>query len=72
MTTVEIKSKGVKWASENGCEMYVVVKVGEYQWWMLSEKTGRHMISNKGKYGRAFADDRVLSHWSGFLANQNN
>jgi len=70
MTTVEIKSKGVKWASENGCEMYVIVKVGEYQWWMLSEKTGRHMISNKGKYGRAFADDRVLSHWECFKQNQ--
>jgi hypothetical protein len=71
MTTQEIKTEGLKWASENGCEMYVVVKIGEYQWWMISEKTGKHMVSNKGKYGQAFADERVLAHWNGFKQNQN-
>ena len=70
MTTQEIKTKGLKWSSENGCEMYVVVKIGEYQWWMISEKTGKHMVSNKGKYGQAFADERVLAHWNGFKQNQ--
>ena len=71
MTTQEIKTKGLKWSSGNGCEMYVVVKIGEYQWWMISEKTGKHMVSNKGKYGQAFADERVLAHWNGFKQNQN-
>lgn len=70
MTTQEIKSKGVKWASDLNCEMYLVVKNGEYQWWMISEKTGKHMVSNKGKYGKAYACERVLSHWDGFKKNQ--
>jgi len=70
LTVKEIKSKGIKWASNNGCEMYVVVKNGEYQWWMLSEKTGKHMVSNKGLYGQAYADERVLAHWEGFQKNQ--
>jgi len=70
MTTQEIKSKGLKWATGNGCEMYVVVKTDEYQWWMLSEKTGKHMVSNKGKYCRVYADERVLTHWDGFKKNQ--
>jgi len=71
MTTQEIKSKGLKWATGNGCEMYVIVVVGGYQWWMISEKTGTHMVQNKGLYGRAYADERVLAHWSGFKQNQN-
>ncbi len=71
METQEIKRKGYKWASNNGCEMYVILKNGEYQWWMLSEKTGVHMISNKGKHGQAYADERVLAHWDGFQKNQN-
>ena len=70
MTTQEIKSKGLKWASENGCEMYVIVKIGEYQWWMISDKTGRHMVSNKGKNGQAFSCEIVLTHWNGFQQNQ--
>ena len=70
MTTKEIKTKGLKWASNNGCEMYVVVVNGGYQWWMISEKTGTHMIQNKGMYGRPYADERVLAHWSGFQKNQ--
>jgi hypothetical protein len=72
MTTKEIKTKGLKWASENGCELYVVVKIGEYQWWMISEKTGKHMVTNKGKYGQAYADERVIAHWNGFKQNQSN
>jgi hypothetical protein len=67
----EIRQKGVLWANGNGCEMYCVIGKGEYQWYMLSEKTGVHMVSNKGKYGRPFCDERVLAHWSGFKANQN-
>jgi len=70
MTTQEIKSEGLKWLSGNGCEMYVVAKLGVYQWWMISEKTGKHMITNKGKYGRVFADERVLAHWDGFKKMQ--
>jgi hypothetical protein len=71
MTTQEIKTTGVKWASENGCEMYVVVKSGQYEWWMISEKTGKHMVSNSGKNGQASTDQRVLAHWKGFIQNQN-
>jgi hypothetical protein len=48
----------------------VVAKLGVYQWWMISEKTGKHMITNKGKYGRVFADERVLAHWDGFKKMQ--
>lgn len=70
MTTQEIKTKGLKWASQNGCEMYLIVKIGEYQWWMISEKTGKHMVNNKGQYGRPIADERVLLHWKGFIENQ--
>ena len=70
MTTQEIKSKGLKWASNNACEMYVVIAKGEYQWWMISEKTGKHMVSNKGKNAQAYADERVLAHWDGFQKNQ--
>ena len=71
MTTQEIKSKGLLWARENNCEMYVIVSVGEYQWWMISPKTGKHMIKNKGLYCQPYADERVLSHWNGFRKNQN-
>lgn len=71
MRTQEIKAKGLKWSSENGCELYVVVKLGGYEWWMISEKTGTHMVPNKGKYGQAYACDRVLAHWDGFKKNQN-
>lgn len=71
MTIAEIKSKGLKWASNNGCEMYLIINVGGYQWWMISYKTGIHMITNKGLYGRPYADERVLSHWNGFQQNQN-
>lgn len=71
MNTQQIKQKGIKWASENGCELYVIPKVGEYQWWMLSEKTGTHMVINKGLYGQAYACERILAHWDGFKKNQN-
>jgi hypothetical protein len=71
MTNQEIKSKGIKWASNNGCEMYVIVAPkNQYQWWMLSDKTGQHMIVNKGEKGQARADERVLAHWNGFQQNQ--
>ena len=69
MTTLEIKQKGLLWAQENGCQLFVVLGKGEYQWWMVSEKTGKHMISNKGKYGQAYACERVLAHWNGFKIN---
>ena len=69
MTTLEIKQKGLLWAQENGCSMYVVISKDEYQWWMVSEKTGKHMVSNKGKYGQAYADERVIAHWNGFKIN---
>ena len=71
MTTQEIKTKGYKWSAQHGCEMYVIVKTGEYQWWMISPKTGTHMVTNKGKHGQAYADERVLAHWNGFIQNQN-
>ena len=71
MTTQEIKTKGVKWETSNGCELYVVVKTSEYQWWMLSEKTGKHMISNKSLNDQPCVDERVMAHWNGFKANQN-
>jgi hypothetical protein len=72
MTTEQIKSKGLLWSRNNGCEMYVVIVAGEYQWWMISEKTGKHMIANKGKFGQAYACERVLTHWKGFQQMQNN
>jgi hypothetical protein len=72
MTTQEIKSKGLIWGRGNGCEMYVVIGKGEYLWYMISEKTGIHMIANKGKCGQAYACERVLAHWEGFQQLQNN
>jgi hypothetical protein len=70
MINQEIKQKGLLWSKSNDCEMYVVVNESKYEWWMLSDKTGNHMVSNEGKYCRPFADERVLSHWKGFQQNQ--
>lgn len=70
MTNSEIKSKGLKWAQGANCQMYVVKVDNEYQWWMISAKTGRHMIKNNGKYGQPYACERVLNHWAGFKQNQ--
>jgi len=70
MTIKDIKAKGLKWASGKGCEMYLIIKTGEYQWWMVSEKTGTHLVTNKGLYGNAYVDERVKSHWEGFKKNQ--
>jgi hypothetical protein len=37
---------------------------------MISEKTGTHMVPNKGMYGQPYACERVLAHWKGFQQNQ--
>lgn len=66
----EIRAKGLLWARKEGCEMYVVVGIGEYIWYMFSEKTGIHSLKNKGKYGRPVPCERVLAHWNGFIQNQ--
>jgi hypothetical protein len=75
MTASEIKSKGVLFSRENGCEMYLVIgkwnkahKKAEHHWYMVSEKTGIHSVmtfSNR-------PDERVNAHWKGFLNAQNN
>ncbi len=73
MTTTEIKKKGVLQARENGAELYLVIgkwnksaKKPDFHWYMISEKTGVHMVINN--FSRM--DERVRAHWEGFKANQ--
>jgi CDP-diacylglycerol pyrophosphatase len=75
MTTVEIKQKGVLFCRENGCELYLVIgkwndmmRKADHYWYMISEKTGVHMIRNQSNR----PCERVNAHWNGFLINQNN
>lgn len=69
MNRLTIKQTGIKWATGNGCELYVVKTDSHYQWWMFG-KTGTHMIANNGLYGQHYACERILNHWKGFKANQ--
>ena len=74
MTVSQIKSKGIIYSSENGCEMYLVIgkwnaaaKQPDTHWYMVSEKTGVHCITTQSNR----PDTRVLTHWDGFKQNQN-
>ena len=74
MTHKEIKTKGVLQARENGAELYIVigtwnkaVKKPDMHWYMISEKTGTHMVTNNSNR----MDERVKAHWEGFKTNQN-
>jgi hypothetical protein len=64
------KTNAQPYAQEAGCKLYAVQKVGEIQWWMVSEKTGRHMVSSKPIKGQAVMTNRVKAHWQGFILNQ--
>ena len=73
MTQQEIKSKGVLHSRENGCELYQVIgtwnkaaKKPDMHWYMISEKTGVHMVINQSNR----MDERVKAHWEGFKKNQ--
>ncbi|MDB5032238.1 hypothetical protein [Mucilaginibacter sp.] len=73
MTTTEIKAKGVLYASDLDAEMYLVIgkwntsiKKPACHWYMISPNTGTHsIITNSNR-----ADERVNSHWSGFVNAQ--
>ena len=73
MTTTEIKSKGVLYASELDAELYLIIgkwnnniKKPDYHWYMISTNTGIHsIITNSNR-----ADERVNSHWNGFVNSQ--
>ena len=69
----QVKSKGVIFNRENGCEMYLVIgkwndnyNKPDYHWYMISEKTGMHMITSQSNR----PESRVNEHWKGFLSNQ--
>lgn len=70
----QVKVKGVIFNRESGCEMYLVigkwnknVKKPNYHWYMISEKTGMHMVTSQSSR----PEERVNEHWKGFLSNQN-
>lgn len=74
MKTEQIKSKGTLFNREQNCEMYLVIggwnqlaKKPNYEWYMISEKTGTHSITTNSNR----PDERVNNHWNGFLRNQN-
>ena len=74
MTAIQIKQKGVLHSRENGCELYQVIgtwnkkaKKPDMKWFMISEKTGIHMIITQSNR----IDERVTAHWEGFKKNQN-
>ncbi len=74
MTVEQIKSKGVLYNRQNGCEMYLVIgkwnnaaKKADHHWYMISEKTGIHMVTTLSNR----MDERVSAHWKGFKQNQN-
>ena len=75
MTQSEIKSKGVLQAQENGAELFIVIgkwnevaKKPNTHWYMISEKTGTHLITTQSNR----MDERVKAHWEGFKLNQKN
>lgn len=69
-TVKELKETGYRWSTKSKCELYVVKGNNEWLWYMFSPKTGTHLVKNKGLYGQPYADERVVSHWKGFIKNQ--
>lgn len=74
MSEKEIKAKGVLHRNINGCQMYLVLgkwdvkaKKPAFHYYMISEKTGMHLITTNSSR----PDERVNTHWDGFLTNQN-
>jgi len=71
--TKKLKSTGVIFRQENGCTLSLIIgkwnnaaKKPDYHWLMESSKTGKHQITTQSNR----PDERVDSHWKGFLLNQ--